>query len=267
MANERLRAVMDRAGLTTEALARDAEVDPKTVQRWLAGRIPRAPHRWAVAERLDENEEFLWPGARRRQADALGAAAELIAAYPYRTDAEPSRWWRLITGAQSQIDLLGYTLYFLPQQHPDLLSVLLDKAQAGCRIRIMVANPQSDSLRRRDAEEHEPITLVARLQTSLSAFQPLMTYPCAELRYQDVPLYNSVFRFDDEMFVTPHLYATPGHAAPLLHLRRLGPSGLFSRFADHFEAIWVDSRPAMEADAVDSPARGPEVPRLGDGKT
>jgi hypothetical protein len=31
-----------------------------------------------------------------------------------------------------------------------------------------------------------------------------------QLRYQDVPLYNSVFRFDDEMFVTPHLYGTQG---------------------------------------------------------
>lgn len=246
MANERLRAVMDRAGLTIEGLARDADVDPKTVQRWLGGRVPHARHRWAVAERVDENEEFLWPGARRRQTDALGAAAELVAAYPYRTDVEPRRWWDLITGAQAQIDLLGYTLYFLPQQHPDLVPVLTDKCKSGCRIRLMVASPGSASLRRRDEEEHEPITLLARLQTSLRAFQPLLTCGGAELRYQDAPLYNSVFRFDDEMFVTPHLYATPGHAAPLLHLRRLGPSGLFSRFAGHFEGIWADSTPATE---------------------
>jgi hypothetical protein len=59
-----------------------------------------------------------------------------------------------------------------------------------------------------------------------------------ELRYQDVPLYNSVFRFDDEMLVTPHLFATPGSMAPLLHLRRLGPRGMFARFSEHFDAIW-----------------------------
>jgi hypothetical protein len=28
---------------------------------------------------------------------------------------------------------------------------------------------------------------------------------------RDAPLYSSIFRFDDQMFVTPHLYATPGN--------------------------------------------------------
>ncbi|OLB77090.1 MAG: hypothetical protein AUI14_17235 [Actinobacteria bacterium 13_2_20CM_2_71_6] len=67
-----------------------------------------------------------------------------------------------------------------------------------------------------------------------------------ELRLQDVPLYNSVFRFDDDMFVTPHLYATPGASAPLLHLRKLGTGGLFSRFADHFDAIWATTTPLRD---------------------
>ncbi|WP_152186426.1 helix-turn-helix domain-containing protein [Segeticoccus rhizosphaerae] len=244
MGNQRLRSAMDHAGVTIEGLARDIEVDPKTVQRWLAGRIPHARHRWAVADRVDEDEEFLWPGARRRPAEALGSVAELVAAYAYRSDAEPSRWWTLITGAQNRIDLMGYTLYFLPEQHPDLIRVLSQKCAAGCRIRMMVASPEAESLQLREVEEHAPITLSARLQTSLIAFKPLLACDGAQLRYQDVPLYNSVFRFDDEMFMTPHLYATPGHKAPLLHLRRLGPNGLFDRFAEHFEAIWAASEPA-----------------------
>ena len=66
MGNERLRAAMDRAGITIESVARDVEVDPKTVQRWLGGRIPHARHRWAVAERLDEHEEFFWPDSGNR---------------------------------------------------------------------------------------------------------------------------------------------------------------------------------------------------------
>ncbi|MBA2558626.1 MAG: XRE family transcriptional regulator [Propionibacteriales bacterium] len=243
MVNERLRAAFDEAGFTMESVARQAEVDPKTVQRWLSGRVPHPRHRWTVAQLLDENEEFLWPGARRRQAGALGAAAEVVAAYPYRADMDAGRWRSLITNAEHQIDLLGYTLYFLPQQHPQLVDVLLDKCQRGCKIRVAVADPASDNVRRRDEEERDPITLVARIQSSLQSFKPLLACEAADLRFQDAPLYNSVFRFDDEMLVTPHLYATSGHAAPLLHLRRLGPSGLFSRFAAHFEAIWADSRP------------------------
>lgn len=246
MANERLRAAMDRASLSIESAAREARVDPKTVQRWLSGRVPHPRHRWALAERVDEDEEFLWPGARRRQADALGAAAEVVAAYPYRADLDAGRWWNLISRAEHQIDLLGYTLYFLPQQHPELVDLLRTKCERGCKVRVALADPASDHVRRRDEEEQEAITLVARIQTSLKAFTPLLDCDGADLRFQDVPLYNSVFRFDDEMLVTPMLYATPGHSAPLLHLRRIGPSGLFSRFAAHFEGVWADSRPIRE---------------------
>jgi hypothetical protein len=77
----------------------------------------------------------------------------------------------------------------------------------------------------------------------LEAFAPLLDCESADLRFQDAPLYNSIFRFDDQMLVTPHLYGTPGRSAPLLHLRRLGPNGIFSRFSAPFEGIWSDSRP------------------------
>ena len=243
MGNERLRAAMDRAAATIESLARAAEVDPKTVQRWLAGRAPHPRHRWSVAQYLDETEEFLWPGAVRRNHDPYGAVSELVAAYPYRSDADSSRWWTLFTGASQQIDLLGYTLYFLPQQHPQLVDLLKTKAANRCRVRLVVADPASEFVARREAEENEPITLTARIRSTQKAFQTLVDLPGVEMRQQDAPLYNSVFRFDDEMFVTPHLYATPGHAAPMLHLRRLGPAGLFSRFSAHFEGVWADSAP------------------------
>jgi hypothetical protein len=61
------------------------------------------------------------------------------------------------------------------------------------------------------------------------------------------PLYNSLFRFDDEMFVTPHLYGTIGYRAPLLHLRRLGAGGVFDTFAAHFEGLWATTTPLRTA--------------------
>jgi hypothetical protein len=101
-------------------------------------------------------------------------------------------------------------------------------------------------VRYRDEEEGEEITLVARVRTTLRDLEPVRGCDGLELRYQDAPLYNSVFRFDDEMFVTPHLYGTPGHAAPLLHLRRLGPAGLFARFEGHFDRVWERSERARD---------------------
>src|SRR5690348_15059389 len=124
MSNQRLTTAMANAEVTPEEAARELNVDPKTVQRWQAGRTPHPRHRYALASIVNENEEFLWPGARRRRVDALGAANEISAAYAHRTDLNPDRWWGLITGAQAQIDLLGYTLYFLPHQHPELIEAL-----------------------------------------------------------------------------------------------------------------------------------------------
>ena len=61
MANERLRTSMTRSAATVEAVASHAEVDPKSVERWLAGRTPHARHRWSVAALLGEDE----PSGRR----------------------------------------------------------------------------------------------------------------------------------------------------------------------------------------------------------
>ena len=246
MSNERLRAAVLQSRLTPSQIGERLTVDQKTVQRWLGGRVPHPRHRYALAALLGQGEEYLWPAATRSDANPDASTAEVVAAYPFRADVDPAHWWTMIMKARQQIDLLGYTLYFLPQQHPQLIPVLREKCRAGCTVRLVLADPASEFVRLREIEEHDPITLSARIETSLRAFRPLLDCRGAELRYQDAPLYSSVFRFDDEMFVTPHLYATPGYQAPLLHLRRLGPNGVFSRFAAHFEAIWATTTPIDE---------------------
>ena len=251
MSNERLRLAMARAGFSVEAAARKTGVDPKTVQRWMAGRVPHPRHRWALSDAVGEDEEYLWPGASGVAMTGSSAGAEMVAAYAFRSDLDTGHWWNLITSATRQIDLLGYTLYFLPQQHPSLVEVLKEACADGCRVRICIADPDSEHVRMREEEEQEPITLRARISSSLKALEPLFDTKGADIRFQRAALYNSVFRFDDEMLVTPHLYATPGHAAPLMHMRRLGPNGLFSRFAAHFEGIWADSAPSWKMDCDD----------------
>jgi hypothetical protein len=246
MSNERLRSSMRRAGATPGELARLTGADIKTVYRWVSpGRMPLPRHRALVARRLGDDEEWLWPDAVSPVATGPSgdSGAEVVAAYPFRSDAPTSLWWNLITRATRQVDLLGYTLYFLSLQHPELVATLQDKCGSGMRVRAAIADPDSVHVAYRDREENTPLTLGVRVQTTLTAWAPLIGQECFELRYQDIPLYNSIFRFDDEMLVTPHLYATPGSQAPMLHLRRLGPGGLFSRFASHFDAVWADCRP------------------------
>lgn len=251
MANERLRSAMSQRRAGPDAVAAAAGVDPKTVSRWLGGRIPHPRHRAAIARLLHEDEEFLWPAARRPLTGRDGGA-EIVGSYPYRSHIPHALWWRLITGATQHIDLLGYTLYFLPMEHPDLVATLQRKCEQGCQVRAVVADPRSRHVAERDAEEDLALTLVVRIETSLKLLRPLMDCPGFHLRFQDVPLYNSIFRFDRDMLVTPHLHAIPGASAPALHLRDLGPGGLFSRFTTHFDSIWATTAPAQPSPAGSS---------------
>jgi len=245
MSNERLRAAMNRAMVSADEIARVAEVDPKTAYRWLSpGRTPHPRHRWAIAKLLGADEQYLWPDASRRAVGVgAGGSDELVAAYAHRSDVPTAVWWEVFSAATHSIDLLGYTLYFLSLQHPDLVSVMQAKCQAGIKVRAIIADPDSEHVAYRDREERTPLTLGVRIKTTLDAWRPLLVESGFELRYQDAPLYNSVFRFDETMFVTPHLYGVPGSQAPLMHLRRVAANGLYSRFATHFDAIWSASRP------------------------
>ncbi|MEV6806712.1 hypothetical protein [Streptomyces sp. NPDC051129] len=64
-----------------------------------------------------------------------------------------------------------------------------------------------------------------------------------EARFSDGHIALSVFTFDDEMLVTPHLSSLLGHDSPMFHLRRLGDDGLYDRFAGHVAALWDGGRP------------------------
>ena len=44
-----------------------------------------------------------------------------------------------------------------------------------------------------------------------------------ELRLHDTPLYNSIYRFDDEMLVNVHAYGILAAYTPVMHLRRVSP--------------------------------------------
>ncbi len=243
MTNDRLRNAMATKHISLEILAQKTEVDPKTTQRWINGRTPHQRHRWKIAEILGEREEYLWPEETNQTKGNTTVTTEILAAYAQRTDVPPSLWWELITKAEKQIDFLGFAMLFLPEQHSDLMPHLKEKSQNGCRIRIAVADPHSHYVQERDDEEELEGTLSARIQSTIRHFKPLRQTPNIEIGLHRMPLYNSIFRFDEEMFVTPHLYKEHGSKAPLLHLRQLGQRGLFKDFATHFENVWVTTTP------------------------
>jgi len=246
MRNDRLREAMDQAGLSTDRLAEEVEVDPKSVWRWTnKGVVPRRIGLKArVADVLGVDESDIWPTpARATQHEDREVTGEVVTVWPHRADAPKARWWSILSGAEATIDLLGYAMQFLPEDHSRLDGLLVDKAATGCRVRIALANPGSPYVAERDEEEGLDGTLSDRIRTTIDHFEPLFGVEGIDLRFHETRMYNSIFRGDDQMFVTPHLYALKGYRAPLLHLRRSTDDGMFDGLMAHFERIWTVSTP------------------------
>ncbi len=116
----------------------------------------------------------------------------------------------------------------------------------GLRVRIALADPDGAEVKARDALEELGGTLPGRIRSTMGHLEPLFSSVGVEIRYHGASLYNALYRFDDQMLITPYLYKLHGYQHPLLHLKRLGPAGLFESYAQQFEAIWTESRPALD---------------------
>lgn len=246
MVNERLKNAMAITHTDVDAIVKVTNVDPKTVQRWINGRVPHARYRSKIAKLLREREDFLWSDDGRSATSTAAQTSEIVDAYTHRADVPANLWWELFARSQKQIDLLGYAMLFLPEQHSNLIQLLKEKAKTSCKIRIAIADPTSEYVQKRDEEEQLGGTLSARIQMTLFHFRDLQDCANIQIRYHTTPMYNSVFRFDNSMFVTPHLYSVHGSKAPLFHLRRLGSYGIFENFATHFETIWTTTKPVQQ---------------------
>ncbi|MGH9131881.1 MAG: XRE family transcriptional regulator [Acidimicrobiales bacterium] len=234
--------------MTAEALAESVGVDPKTVQRWLTeGVKPHARHQRLAAECLDREIGDLWdvpPAGPGLNGSAVpDAREEIVAAWAHRADAPRQEWRDLLDGGRARIDLLGYAMQFLPEDHVNLCDLLIEKASRSCGVRIALADPDSAVVAARDAEEGLGGTMPHRIRTTLVHMRSLTSCAGIEVRYHATPMYNSIFRVDDAMFVTPHLFALPGFQAPLLHVRRAHNGGLFDNLVGHFERIWATTTP------------------------
>src|SRR5258708_39826372 len=81
--NEALRRALFRADLGEDAVSARLGVDPKTVRRWLDGRLPYPRLRLHLAKLLDVDETDLWPELMAARADSV-RPAEVVASYAHR---------------------------------------------------------------------------------------------------------------------------------------------------------------------------------------
>jgi hypothetical protein len=193
---------------------------------------------------LRESEAFLWPDALPPERAAEVATSEVVTVYPHRHAIPRDVWTRLISGVTGEVDILVYAGLFLTED-PALIKTFRSKAQAGAKIRLLFGDPRSREVARRSAEENiGASTVAAKIRNVLAFFRPLADEPGIGIRLHKTTLYNSIYRFDDDMLVNTHVYGSMAAHAPVLHLRRLSGGALFDTYSESFDVVWSESKPA-----------------------
>ncbi|MGW9429196.1 XRE family transcriptional regulator [Streptomyces decoyicus] len=246
MPNERLRAAMAAGGWTHATLATRAEVDPKSVERWVnLGRTPRRATALLAAETLGEDVHALWPALRQARS-ARAVSSELVALYDQRADVPVSAFTDMLAEARENIDVLVYAAVFLHEGFPRLNDLLRERAAEGCSVRIALGDAESANVRQRGEEERFGHGIESRCRLALMHYRPLLGVPGIEIRTHETTLYNSIYRADDQLLANAHVWGVNAYGAPVWHLRRNGDGGIFDTYAQSFDAVWTTAKPVPE---------------------
>jgi len=239
--NETLRRAMFRARLSEEDVASQLAVDPKTVRRWVEGRVPYPRHRWALAAMLHSNEHNLWPELAP-DAGSASIPSEIVAVYPHRWAVPREVWDRLFRDARYEISILAYSSLFLAEDS-GLLDTLAARAHAGVTVRIALGDPNCSRVAERGTQEGIDDAMAAKIRNAVTLYEPLRAVGRAEIRLHQTVLYNSIYRADGHMLVNQHAYAIPAAHSPVFHVRRSFGTDMFGNYLASFEHIWQTALP------------------------
>lgn len=164
--NERLRVALLERGMTPAQLAEAIDVDAKSVERWIAGRTPYRRHRYAAAAHLRVDEVYLWPDALSRDQVASASESEIIMIYPHRWVVPSDMWRNFFDNAEHEIGILVYSGLFLSDD-AGIQRVLRKKAEAGARVRMLLGDPDSESVAQRGSDEGIDDTMAAKIRNAM----------------------------------------------------------------------------------------------------
>jgi len=239
--NEPLRRALLRARLREDDIAARLGVDPKTVRRWLTGRVPYPHNRAAIAELVGADEADLWPDAGGPLA-ARARPEELGTVYSHRWAVPREVWVQLFGSAQSEIAILAYSALFLAED-AGILRILAEKGRAGVNVRIALGDPDGSHAAERGEEEGIGDAMAAKIRNALTLYRPLCAVENIEIRLNRTVLYNSIYRADDQLLVNQHTYGIPAAQAPVFYLRDTDDGEMIALYLESFERVWDGSAP------------------------
>lgn len=242
MRNERLRSALLERNATPAQLAEAVGVDPKSVERWIAGRLPYRRHRYAVATFLNLDEVYLWPDALSDNQIANASESEIINVYPHRWTVPTDLWRNFFDSAEQEIGILVYSGLFIVEDAA-IIRTLRRKAETGTTVRILLGHPDSEAVAQRGTDEGIDDMMAARIRNAVVLYRPIRNIEGIEFRIHRTILYNSIFRADDRLLVNTHIYGFPAAQAPVLHLRRVAGGDMVTTYLESFDNVWDNASP------------------------
>jgi transcriptional regulator with XRE-family HTH domain len=239
--NELLRRLLLQAHLREDDVAARLGVDPKTVRRWLNGRVPHPHNRAAVADLLGAQEADLWP-------DVTGTVTtrvtpdELVTVYPHRSAIPREVWFQFFASAEREIGILAYSALFLAKD-TGILHLLADKGRAGATVRIALADPEGRHAAEPSEEGCIDDATAAAVRSALALYRPLNEVENIEIRLHETVLYNSICRADDHLLVNQHAYGISAAHAPIFCLCGTPSGEMTALYLDSFERVWAYAAP------------------------
>jgi transcriptional regulator with XRE-family HTH domain len=246
--NTQLRERMRSEGFSDRRFADKVGVSVKTVTRWLADADYRVrfDNAQRAADVLGCTPHDLWP----RQYPYLSSAQHSERDAPFTPNVYASRsqvpvhtWLAHFQQAEQAVDILVFAATFLFDTVDGFVDTLVEKANRGVAVRMLVADPLSPSTTVRGQEELIGDAVIARCRTTVELLSPYSKVPGFDIRLHQTALYASVFRVDSNMMVNFHLYGSPGRNNPVMIFQQHEEPRLWSTLQKSFDSVWQAAVP------------------------
>jgi hypothetical protein len=216
--------------------------DPKTAERWISvDRIPHRATRLKLTALLGVNEVDLWP-TLAGDARPAPEESELLYLFESRSAITRTVWEALIAGVQDSMDVLVFSGAFLVEQY-NLVPVIRQKAAQGVRFRFLVGDEKSPAVIQRAIDEGTPGGLEGRIQLMRRYLSEVSGLAGVEVRTHGTILYNSIYRFDDQLLVNGHAHGALAGQSPVMHLKQRPTGPMWQHYMRSFERTWSEGIP------------------------
>ena len=243
MANERLRTALLQRGVTPADLAEAIGVDPKTIERWIGGRIPYRRHRHQVAVQLGVDETYLWPGALAADQVASASESEILVVLSAPLGGPAGHLGAAVRHGRTARSGSWSTAACSSPTTPACSPCSAQRPSQGVRIRILLGDPDSPEVAQRGEHEGIDDALASKIRNAMVLYRPCATW--TGWRSGGTPQCFTTRSTGPtaSCWSTRTSTANPPREAPVMHLRQIAGGTLVATYLDSFERVWSESRP------------------------